>query len=72
MIDRRLVCAMAVLAPFAAWAQTSDAKFAAFLAGVRAEALRAGVDAGTLDAALGGGPPSITPLIPGPGRAPSV
>ena len=54
MIDRRLVCAMTVLAPFAAWAQTSDAKFAAFLAGVRAEALRAGVDAGTLDAALGG------------------
>lgn len=54
MIDRRLLCAMAILGPFAVRAQTSDPKFAAFLAGVRAEALRAGVDVGTLDAALGG------------------
>ncbi len=53
MIDRRLLCAMALLAPFAARAQTGDARFAAFLAGVRAEAAKAGVDAGTLDAALG-------------------
>ncbi|MFI5001973.1 MAG: lytic transglycosylase domain-containing protein [Reyranellales bacterium] len=54
MIDRRLLCAMALLTPFSVRAQTGDAKFAAWLAGVRAEALRSGVDAGTLDAALGG------------------
>ena len=45
---------MAALGPASAFAQTSDAKFAAWLQGVRAEALRAGVDEGTLDAALNG------------------
>jgi membrane-bound lytic murein transglycosylase B len=54
MINRRLLCAMALLAPLAARAQSGDAKFQAFLAGVRAEAAKAGVDSGTLDAALGG------------------
>lgn len=39
--------------PLPVWAQGSDAAFAAWLQGVRAEALRAGIDAGTLDAALG-------------------
>ena len=45
---------MAALGPASAFAQPSDAKFAAWLQGVRAEALRAGVDEGTLDAALNG------------------
>ncbi len=54
MIDRRLLCAVAMLAPFSVRAQTGDARFAAWLAGVRTEAARAGVDAGTLDTALGG------------------
>lgn len=36
----------------AAWAQTSDSRFAAWLAGVRAEAVRAGVDAATAEQAL--------------------
>ena len=45
---------MAALGPASAFAQTSDAKFAAWLQGVRAEALRAGVDEGTLDATLNG------------------
>ena len=36
-----------------AHAETSDPKLAAWLRGVRAEALKSGVDAGTLDAALG-------------------
>lgn len=45
---------MAALGPGSAFAQTPDAKFAAWLQGVRAEALRAGVDESTLDAALNG------------------
>jgi membrane-bound lytic murein transglycosylase B len=53
MIDRRALCAAMLVFPAAARAQAGDAKFAAWLAGVRAEAMRAGVDAGTLDAALG-------------------
>jgi membrane-bound lytic murein transglycosylase B len=53
MISRRLFCAGAMVAPSAARAETSDPKLAAWLRGVRAEALKAGVDAGTLDAALG-------------------
>ena len=52
-ISRRLLCAGTALLPFAARAETSDPKLAAWLRGVRAEALKAGVDAGTLDAALG-------------------
>lgn len=42
------------MAPMTAQAQGSDAKFTAWLAGVRAEAQRAGVDAGTLDQAFAG------------------
>ena len=53
MIRRRLLCAAAALLPLPALAETSDPKFAAWLRGVRAEALKAGVDQGTLDAALG-------------------
>jgi membrane-bound lytic murein transglycosylase B len=45
---------MMAVGPTPALAQTGDAKFAAWLRGVRAEAMRAGVDEGTLDAALGG------------------
>jgi membrane-bound lytic murein transglycosylase B len=41
-----------MLGPTMAWAQSSDARFAAWLDGVRAEALRAGVDSGTADSAL--------------------
>ena len=54
MIGRRLLCLAAVLAPLTARAQSGDAKFTAWLAGVRAEAQRAGVDAGTLDQAFAG------------------
>jgi len=53
MISRRLLCTAAALLPLAARAETADPKFAAWLHGLRAEALKAGVDAGTLDAALG-------------------
>ena len=54
MISRRFFCAGAAALPaVAARAETSDPKLAAWLRGVRAEALKAGVDAGTLDAALG-------------------
>src|SRR6266446_5826901 len=52
LISRRLLCAAAATLPVAALAETSDPKLAAWLLGVRAEALKAGVDAGTLDAAL--------------------
>ncbi len=52
MIRRRALCAAAMCWPMAAGAQSSDPKFAAWLRGVRAEALKAGVDAGTLDATL--------------------
>jgi membrane-bound lytic murein transglycosylase B len=49
---RRLLCAAALLAPLVARAQSSDPKFVAFLSGVRVEALRTGVDQGTIDSAL--------------------
>ncbi len=52
MLTRRLLCAATLLAPLTTRAQSSDPKFAAFLAGVRTEALRAGVDHGTIDSAL--------------------
>ncbi|MFZ5784048.1 MAG: lytic murein transglycosylase [Pseudomonadota bacterium] len=52
MIHRRAVFAAALCWPMAAGAQSSDPKFAAWLRGVRAEALKSGVDAGTLDATL--------------------
>jgi membrane-bound lytic murein transglycosylase B len=53
MISRRTLCAAAALLPWPALAETSDPKFAAWLRDVRAEAHKAGVDEGTLDAALG-------------------
>ena len=43
----------AMLLPLSAHAQSADARFSAFLQGIRAEAQKAGVDAGTLDQALG-------------------
>jgi membrane-bound lytic murein transglycosylase B len=52
MISRRLLCTAALFAPLAARAQTQDPKFVAFLAGLRVDALRAGVDHGTIDSAL--------------------
>jgi membrane-bound lytic murein transglycosylase B len=52
-MSRRLLCAGLPFLPAAAHAQGGD-KFASWLQGVRAEALRAGVDASTADAALGG------------------
>jgi len=53
MISRRLLCAAAAVAPWTAFAQTRDPRFAAWLAGVQAEAIRACVDQGTAQAALG-------------------
>jgi membrane-bound lytic murein transglycosylase B len=52
MIGRRLLCTAALLAPLSARAQASDPRFVTFLSGVRVEALRAGVDQGTIDSAL--------------------
>jgi membrane-bound lytic murein transglycosylase B len=52
MISRRLLCTALALSPAAALAQSGDPKFDAFLRNIRAEALKAGVDAGTLDMAL--------------------
>jgi len=49
---RRLFCATILLAPVAARAQSSDPQFAAWLRALRADASKAGVDAGTLDRAL--------------------
>jgi membrane-bound lytic murein transglycosylase B len=53
MISRRLLLTATALAPFPALAQTHDPKFAAWLVGVQAEAIKAGVDQGTAQAALG-------------------
>ena len=54
MIGRRTFCTAISLAPAGkALAQSQDGRFAAWLAGLRTEAARAGVDAGTLDTALG-------------------
>ena len=52
MISRRLVCLAAALSPAFARAQSPDPKFSGWLAGLRADALRAGVDQGTLDNAF--------------------
>lgn len=52
MISRRLVCLAAALPPALARAQSPDPKFSGWLAGLRADALRAGVDQGTLDNAF--------------------
>jgi membrane-bound lytic murein transglycosylase B len=54
MIGRRLLCLSLATAPLSVQAQGNDARFTSFLAGLRAEALKAGVDAGTLDQALAG------------------
>ena len=52
MISRRLVCLAAALTPALARAQSPDPKFSGWLAGLRSDALRAGVDHGTLDSAF--------------------
>lgn len=52
MISRRLVCLAAVLSPALARAQPADPRFSGWLAGLRSDALRAGVDQGTLDSAF--------------------
>jgi membrane-bound lytic murein transglycosylase B len=52
VISRRLLCTALALSPATALAQSGDPKFDAFLRTIRAEALKAGVDAGTLDMAL--------------------
>jgi membrane-bound lytic murein transglycosylase B len=52
MINRRFLCATMAAWPVSALAQSGDPKFDAFLRGIRAEALKSGVDAGTLDTAL--------------------
>jgi membrane-bound lytic murein transglycosylase B len=57
MITRRLVF-VATLAPALARAQSSDPRFTRWLSGLRAEALRAGVDQATLDSAFS----SIEPI----------
>jgi membrane-bound lytic murein transglycosylase B len=54
MITKRLLLGGLLAGPLPAWAQGGrDAGFANWLKGLRAEALKNGVDAGTLDAALG-------------------
>jgi len=53
MITRRSVfLAAATLAPTLARAQSTDPRFSGWLAGLRSDALRAGVDQGTLDSAF--------------------
>ena len=52
-VGRRFVCTSLVLAPALVRAQPNDARFTAWLQGVRAEAVRSGVDSATADAALG-------------------
>ncbi len=52
MITRRLVCLAAVLSPALARAQSADPRFSGWLAGLRSDARRAGVDQGTLDTAF--------------------
>ena len=53
MLTRRTLCAALAAWPLPSLAQSGDPKFDAFLRGIRAEALKSGVDAGTLDMALG-------------------
>jgi membrane-bound lytic murein transglycosylase B len=50
MLYRRSLAALALMWPFAASGQSRDPKFTAWLAGVRAEAQRGGVDSSTLAA----------------------
>lgn len=52
-MGRRLFSAGLALSPTIAWAQSSDPKFAAWLRGVKADAMKAGVDASTAEQALG-------------------
>lgn len=51
-MKRRYLCTMTALWPLPLLAQSGDPKFDAFLRGLRADALKGGVDAGTLDMAL--------------------
>lgn len=53
LIGRRTLCVGAALLPGVARSESRNPKLAAWLRGVRAEALKTGVDSGTLDAALG-------------------
>src|SRR5258708_434686 len=53
MITRRSLCLVAALAPSLAFAQSRDSRWIAWIAGVQAEAIKAGVDRGTAQAALG-------------------
>jgi membrane-bound lytic murein transglycosylase B len=52
MISRRRICLAAALAPAVARAQPADPRFSGWLAGLRSDALRAGVDQRTLDSAF--------------------
>jgi hypothetical protein len=61
VIKRRVFCTVATLWPATAFAQSGDPRFDAFLRSIRAEALKSGVDAGTLDQALGN--PGKRPLL---------
>ena len=55
MLSRRSFCLAAALAPVSAFAQSgSDARFIAWLAALKAEAIKAGVDPGTAEQALSG------------------
>jgi membrane-bound lytic murein transglycosylase B len=54
MLSRRSLCLAALLAPFSASAQSAaDARFIAWLRALQAEAVRAGVDPGTAEQAMG-------------------
>jgi membrane-bound lytic murein transglycosylase B len=54
MLSRRSLCLATVLAPFSASAQSgADARFIAWLRGLQAEAIKAGVDPGTAEQATG-------------------
>lgn len=53
MTGRRFLLTSLAFAPVAAWAQSPDARFVAWVNALRADALKAGVDASTLDQALG-------------------
>src|SRR6266702_8010375 len=53
MFPRRSLCLAAALAPSLAFAQSRDSRWTAWIAGLQAEAIKAGVDPGTAQAALG-------------------
>src|SRR5262245_28595440 len=55
MLTRRSLCLAAALAPVPVLAQSgTEARFIAWLGGLKAEAIKAGVDPGTADQALSG------------------